>query len=60
MPTEKQVMKAIKAMDACRDALGPLCRADDTANNSVIRLRTDLAEYAGYLESATWWRGSTL
>lgn len=55
MITEKQVMKAIKAMDAARDALAPLVHRDE-ANDSVMRLRTDLAEYAGYLESATWWR----
>lgn len=55
MPTEKQVMKAIKAMDAARDALAPLVYHRD-ASDSVMRLRTDLAEYAGYLEGATWWR----
>lgn len=55
MATEKQILAAIKAMDAARKALAPLMRFDD-ANNSVMRLRTDLAEYAEYLENATWWR----
>ena len=55
IPTERQVLAAIKAMDKARDALAPLLHLDD-ANDSVMRLRSDLAEYAGYLESATWWR----
>jgi hypothetical protein len=56
---EKNVLKAIKAMDAAFDALGPLVYKDGPevdANNSVARLRADLAEYSGYLENATWWR----
>lgn len=56
MPTEKQILKAIRAMDAARSALAPLLH--DDPNDSVLRLRTDLAEYAGYLEGATWWRKS--
>lgn len=58
MPTEAQVIKAIKALDAARAALSPLIRQED-ANNSVVRLRADLAEYAGYLENATWWRSDS-
>lgn len=57
MPSEKQVRKAIKAMDAAREALAPLLHREE-ANDSVMRLRTDLGEYASYLESATWWRKS--
>lgn len=53
--TKKQIRAAIKAMDAARASLAPLVRIEDE-NNSITRLRSDLAEYAGYLEDATWWR----
>ena len=55
IPTERQVLAAIKAMDKAREALAPLIHHDD-ANDSMMRLCSDLAEYASYLESATWWR----
>lgn len=54
MATEKQIRKAIKAMDAARDALNAI--TVDDPRDSVSRLRRDLSEYADYLEKATWWR----
>ena len=55
IPTERQVLAAIKAMDRARDALAPLMHHDDT-RDIVQRVRRDLAEYASYLENAIWWR----
>lgn len=54
MPTEKQVRKAIKALDAAWEAIELLSM--DDPNDSVSRLRSDIREYTDYLERARWWR----
>lgn len=48
--TERQMRRAVKAMDAARKALAPFEPSDADANHSVTRLREQLAEYANWLE----------
>lgn len=57
LPTEAEVRRAIKALDAAYKAVGALAAhslgdADDTR----VKLRSDINEYLTYLENATWWR----
>lgn len=57
LPTEAEVRRAIKALDGAYKAMGALAahslgNADDTR----VKLRSDINEYLTYLENATWWR----
>ncbi len=57
IPTEKQVLRAIKALSAAYDAMGPLATcADGRADDTRVKLRRDINEYLTYLENAKWWR----
>jgi hypothetical protein len=55
---EARFRRLIKALANADDALSaviahePIGEADD----SRIRLRRDIAEYADYLDRATWWK----
>jgi hypothetical protein len=56
---EKKYLRAIKAMKAAADALYALPRDNlhgtDSQRSELLRANE---EYAAYLESATWWKGS--
>lgn len=56
MPTEKEVRRAIKALEAAWRALEPLADGEEAENDSRVRLRSDMREYCEYLENAKWWR----
>lgn len=57
LPTEAQVKRAIKALDAAYHALEPLSSCSQgAADDSRVKLRSDINEYLTYLERATWWR----
>lgn len=57
IPTEAQVRRAIKALDAAYKAMEPLSSASQgAADDSRVKLRSDINEYLTYLERATWWR----
>lgn len=57
MPTQAQVQRAIKALDAAYKALEPLSvHALGAADDSRVRLRSDINEYLTYLENARWWK----
>lgn len=56
---EKRIPGIIKKLDAAREALSDLIDFENKneilANDSRVKLTTDLREYADYLEKSTWW-----
>ncbi|WP_028575057.1 hypothetical protein [Desulfonatronovibrio hydrogenovorans] len=50
----KKLDKAIEALDLLWELTADSDREDP--RDTRIQLRRDLAEYADYLERATWWR----
>lgn len=57
LPTEAEVKRAIKALDAAYRAMEPLSsRSAGNADDTRVKLRSDINEYLTYLENATWWR----
>lgn len=57
MPTEAQIKRVIKTLDAAWEALGCFTGCGDIpADDTRVRLRSDMREYLEYLERATWWR----
>ena len=55
-----QIPKIIKKLDAAREALNDLVEITESKSlpdyDARSKLRTDLREFADYLESATWWK----
>ena len=48
--------RAIVAMWKAHQALGEIMELQAPGDDSRTVLRNQIGEYAGYLETATWWR----
>jgi hypothetical protein len=56
-----QIPKIIKKLDAARNALDELVQLTESKSipdyDARSKLKTELREFADYLERATWWKG---
>jgi hypothetical protein len=54
---EKKYLRAIKALETAAKAMSELPLGDARGEDDPrFKLRREMSEYAGYLDSVTWWR----
>lgn len=59
MARARDYERAIRALNNAYNALGAISPPDAPMDDSRMRLRSDIAEYADYLERASWWRSES-